>query len=338
LRKILIRGGGVSGLTAAIKLAIADFDVTIQEKRIDFKGTRHTSVLRNYSISARDAMEELKKVGIKIIPEHKICNVIKVSPNYCSMVNGKTIYYSFNRGNFTNSLEQQLILMAKRYGVKFEFGNKSNLKNADIVATGYKNPNIRGYGKVYYNVNIDKKTVYLFYNNEIAPFGYLCVIPSINNNTTVLLVVFSSLINFNMIRILFNKAIKKNKILNFLLKNAVKGNTIIGSSSYQKNPYNNCKKNNKLYIGEAGGFQDASRGFGIRYAILSGVFAAESIIQDVDFPKIIKEYFKEEFDENYRRRMIFNSFENKDYDVMIKDLGESTTIEKYLAYCNENLV
>ena len=40
---------------------------------------------------------------------------------------------------------------------------------------------------------------------------------------------------------------------------------------------------NKLYVGEAGGLQDFMWGFGMRYAITSGVLAAQSILKECEY-------------------------------------------------------
>lgn len=330
-KRILIAGAGVSGLTAAIKLALANFDVTIYEKRNEVvESATHTSVIRNYSIPNMDAIEEFKRIGVNINPESRIHKVIKVSPNYYSHVEGDTIYYTFGRGNIPNSLEKQLFSKAIKSGVNFKFG-VTNIKNVDIVATGYKNePNIKAYGENYLNANVEDETVYLFYNDEFAPKGYLCVIPSKRDCTTILSVTFDTSIDFNQLQRIYTRAIEKNKLLKFLLIGADSIQTVIGGGYYNIDPISDCEKNGVLYVGEAGGFQDASRGFGIRYAILTGALAAESIIKGKDYRKMLKDYFKEEFNENYKRRIIFNHFNNENYDEMIKELGKTTTLNEYI--------
>jgi flavin-dependent dehydrogenase len=338
LKKISIVGAGISGLSAAIKLAEADFDVTVYEKQELNSAPTHTSVIRNYAIPSIDALEEIRNFGIVICPNHSISKVIKVSPNFYATVKGEKTYYSFQRGNHPNSLEKQLFDIATKKGVTFEYGN-SNVKNYDIVAKGHKQiANIIGYGKEYRDVTIEKDTVYLFYDNEISPQGYLCVIPSKDLITTVLSVSFGSKINFNDLKTKFDNAVQNNKILKDLLKDASqKIEPIYGYSFYKHNPILTCNKNGVKYIGDAGGFQDASRGFGIRYAILTGIFAAQSIITGIDYNILLKQYFGDEFLQNHIRRKIFNTYTNNDYDIMIQRMGKTLSIQQYVSMTRKSI-
>ncbi|MEM4257620.1 MAG: NAD(P)/FAD-dependent oxidoreductase [Candidatus Thermoplasmatota archaeon] len=340
MKQLSILGGGISGLSAAITLAKAHYDVTVYEKKESYNHcTPHTSVLRNYAIPTSDALQEIKTMGLDITADNHIDHVIKISPNYCSHVHGEKIYYSLRRGNGKTSLEQQLYHIAEKQDVHFNF-NSTQIKNPTIIACGHNHiPNIKGYGREYKNVPIKNNTVYLFYDNNIAPHGYLCVIPSKENLTTVLSVVFGSAITFDAQKEMFTKAVHENKILKDLLEDATpQPKPIIGYSFYKKNPLQTCIKKNTLYIGDAGGFQDASRGFGIRYALLTGVFAAQSIISGKSYAKILKDYFKHEFIDNYTRRTVFNTYTNTDYDKMIHDIGEKISRDSYISAKRNNIL
>lgn len=336
MAKVSIKGAGIAGLSAAITLAEAGMDVTVYEKKMIMDEMTHTSALRNYSIPSVDALEEFKHVGITITPEQVIRKVVKVSPKFCSFVEGNTIYYTLRRGYNQSSVERQLLSEAEQCGVNIFFGESGD-KDVDIIAEGNgQKPNIIGYGREYENKNLEKDSVYLLYNNKIAPQGYLCVIPSMDDVLTVLAVAFDNT-DFSLLKNLFFRAVDKNKILNDLLEGSSIGKEIFGCSYYDKDPIIHCVRNGVLYVGDAGGFQDASRGFGIRYAILTGVFAAQSIITGREYPDILREYFQGEFEKNLNRRILFNSFTNDDYDRMVHGLGERVTIEQYLTYSNKTM-
>ena len=49
-------------------------------------------------------------------------------------------------------------------------------------------------------------------------------------------------------------------------------------------------ENNQIFTGEAAGLQDILWGFGMRYAINSGYYAAQSIIENKDYEKLIREH------------------------------------------------
>jgi len=56
-----------------------------------------------------------------------------------------------------------------------------------------------------------------------------------------------------------------------------------------------AQENEKLFIGEAAGFQDLSLGIGLRYSIRSGMLASQSILHNVNFDPLWKNEFLEKF-------------------------------------------
>jgi flavin-dependent dehydrogenase len=320
-KEIEILGGGVSGLTAAIILSKNGFKVKVYERENKIgKKHNHISAVRNYE--KKDWLEKIKKMGLDLIPSKTIKTVIRHSPSgfISKTLSERPIFYMFNRGMRKKSLEKQLLEQALKNNVEIIYN--SNKDKATIIATGVKKANIFACGKIYKG-KID--CVHLFYNNIYAPKGYLCILPS-KDEFEVLAVGFDKN-EFLTLEKKFEDAIKKDDILMNVIKNCEVIEEVKGYGNYF-NPIG--YKNGYYYVGEAGGFQDASRGFGIWYAILTGYLAALSIVKKTDYNKKWQNLLSKEVKENIKRRKMFNQLSNKDFDIMVKKMGKKISLEGYI--------
>ncbi|UCG95711.1 MAG: NAD(P)-binding protein, partial [archaeon] len=287
MAKISVAGAGISGMTAAINLAKAGFDVKVFEKAESIGGIPAICALRNYDLN-KDAIEELNACGINLKHFGKIKKVVKFSPNesieeYSSGV----IFYVLERGKSENSLESQLYNRALDVGVEFVFGESVPEGNVDIVATGPKRVDIFAYGHIYKNLGFEKNNLHIIYDNLYSPKGYTYIISS-GGKCLICTVSFDKK-NFKYIPLNFNFLLKKNAGVKKLVgrRNPVK--VVRGYGNYGLP--RSAKKGGRLYVGESAEFQDASKGFGIRYAILSGYLAAKSIINKEDYDGLWKSEF-----------------------------------------------
>lgn len=315
MKSIKINGAGLAGLTAAYLLSKEGYGVEVYEKKdvVGHEFSKYVCALRNYD--GYSVFRELNKFRIKLTDFSISPKVYKISPNYRVYV-GMRSYYLIDMGQSEKSLEQQLYLMCLSEGVKVL--TKNTCDSPDIEATGptKKEKNIFGYGHVYKDTGIDSEEIYLIYNNDIAPKGYTFAVTR-DEYTTVMAVSFDKN-EFLSLNYRFEKSIKNFGFLNELVGNAEKTEEICGMAHYSPNPLKDINNTGVIYIGEAGGFQDASRGFGIRYAISSGALAAQSIIEGRDFSDLVTSYYKKEFEYNYKRREIQDSLTNDDYDDLIQ--------------------
>ena len=80
----------------------------------------------------------------------------------------------------------------------------------------------------------------------------------------------------------------------------------------------NIPKDRKIYIGEAGGFQDYLWGFGMRYAMTSGYYAAKSIIEGKDFYQLCKDELLPKMKVSVVNRLLFKALNDKCYRLLMK--------------------
>lgn len=314
-KSIKILGAGISGLSAAIVLGKAGYDTIVYEKNseIGHKFKRNICALRSYP--GEDPLREFRKLSIDLRATAIKEGIMKMSPAFSRAI-GDRRYYILNTGGNRMALEQQLYADAVSNRVQFYFNWNKPVK-ADIIATGtpIEKANIRGTGFHYLDLDIDKDTLYLIYNNDLAPKGYLYIL-SYKGHSTMMAVSFDKT-KFSTLNETFSKAIKTNVFLSEATKRATVVERIEGYGYYSTDPYIEAVNGRQLLVGEAAGFQDASRGFGIRYAIITGCLAAKNIIEKKDYVSLLSDYFNAEFEENMKRRRIHDKMTNEDFDNSI---------------------
>jgi len=323
---VKISGAGVSGLTAAINLAKHGYDVVVYEKRKSF-ANENICAVRNYDLPM-DAVEEFKKCGVELRPCAKVKKVIKSSPNHSMEEHsrGKAIFYLLERGSSENSIENQLLKQAKELGVKIVTGKPVKEREVDIVATGSRRTDILAYGHMYEGLNTDEDTAYIIYDNLYAPGGYIYILTS--GDRTVIISVSFDKKKFRYLPVNFSLFLRKNELVKTLVGEKEPLGRVSGYGNYDI--LRTAKRNGRYLVGERGFFMDASKGFGIRYAVLTGYLAAKAIVENLDYDELWRDILLEELRRNFKRRIMLNKFTNKDYDMMLCKMGKRIDIENYL--------
>lgn len=322
---IKIAGAGVSGLTAAINLAKNGYNVIVYEKDKSFTKDNICAV-RNYDLK-KDALEEFKECGVNLKPQSKARRVIKFSPNHSIEEHSKNpIFYIFERGSSENSIENQLYKQAMDLGVRIFMGKPVDEKHVDIVATGGRRIDIFAYGHIYKNLKVPEDTAYILYDNLYAPNGYIYVLTA--NRRTVIVTVSFNKKKFRYLPVNFSIFLGKNDFVRNLVKRREPVSKVSGFGNYDI--VKTAKENGRYHVGERGFFMDASKGFGIRYAIITGYLAAKSIVDNFNYDELWKHILKEELERNFKRRVFLKRLTNKDYDLMLRRMGSKVDIENYL--------
>jgi flavin-dependent dehydrogenase len=103
----------------------------------------------------------------------------------------------------------------------------------------------------------------------------------------------------------------------------------VGSSSLLDKPH----QNNRYYVGEAAGLQDLAAGFGIRYAIISGYLAADSIITGSNYNEQISKKFKLQSEFERKRSTNLQKLTNDEIDKIFRKIvekfGNELTVDEY---------
>lgn len=332
VRRVKIAGAGISGMAAAITLARAGVQVDVFEKkrRVGSDGGAHTEGLRNYI--GRDAMEELSQFGLEIKPYSAVQKVVRRSASFSNIVRGLS-FYLIERGGGTGTAEDQLVLQARSLGVKFRFQESLPAKETEIVATGppRDGANIRaaGYRLVAHDSPYPQDEVLSLFDNRYAPCGYICLLPG-SSSASLYGITWRPISHQDFMRRI-RRAMQET-----FLKDVLRGFRICGEISgrgyFSTNPFDTSDDGERLYCGEAAGFQDPVAGFGFRYAALTGVMAAQSLLGHGDYRRMLIERFGEEFKESLKMRAWLNKASNEDLDKLFQGLGPECNVKDYAAW------
>ena len=321
---IHILGAGIAGLVAANLLADAGARVHVYERRRavgSYHGRRTVAMLRRHSSSEKDVLGEMRELGIPHQLDHQVSREIRISRSYQVALRDRTTLFSVIRGDADDSLDSFLLGRALSRGVAVSFGVTTPPARVDIIATGAPEPNIWGYGQTLRVRSPDPDTVYTIYDGHCVPGGYFCVMPSAQGDATFLAVTFDQHAGTTELPRLYAHVLSHHPVIRELARGAEVVSQARGGGFYAQDPYALCMNGRALRVGEAAGFLGAARGFGIRYAMITGALAARALISGRSFRELAKEYLGDEFQAHLVRRRQLASLTDDGYDQMVKAAG-----------------
>ena len=318
-RTITIAGSGISGLVAALILKKNGYNPILYEKASRCGFNRHSDFegLETWNLYS-NPIEELKKIGIKITFNYKVFHSFNVN-----MVDKKSIlikspnpfFYILSRGDQPGDLDYELQSQVEKEDIKINFNQKIRKNQAHIIATGSKKANafIRG---ITFDTDLEDQ-VQLILGNEIAPkgYGYLIVI----NGKATLAVAYKKVKKRTdgILKVLIDYS---KKTFNMKIKN-YKVFSSFGSFNFKQTKVD---ESGRIYIGEAGGFQDYLFGFGIQYAVASASLATESIFKDKSFGSIYRDRIKAHMSVSSRNRKFYERLNDNQLYLITKILSKSS--------------
>jgi flavin-dependent dehydrogenase len=323
-KTIKIGGAGISGLITAINLAKAGYNVQIFDSAKD-SGNRFSNDfqgIENWSYK-EDVLDFLKRINIKV---NFYC---KGSSNLSVWAPGKEpknftfqrpLYYMVKRGLANDSLDQSLKEQALSLGVKIIYNHRVIPQDVNIVATGpiLNDKSIDGMVSGY-TFDTDMNDYHaVILNENYAPNGYSYFLVQ-DNRGTIASCSFKDYKNLNKYREETLEFCRKSK--SFKMNN-VKKFSGTGNFFIPRIP-----KDRKIYIGEASGFQDYLFGFGMRYAMISGYYAANSIILGKNYYKLCKKDIIYKMKSSVINRILFSTLNNSLYIWLIKKYSDKNSVD-----------
>jgi len=320
-RQITIVGAGPAGLTASIILRRFGYNVNLYEQNNnvglrfngDFQG------LENWS-DEKDTLDIIKDLDLKI---NFLCDPyygsdgIFYGPNHkkVKLKSSRPLFYLIARGSNEDSLDRGLLKQAEESGVNIFWGQKLDVvkDGPAIVGTGPKAADAIAKGMVF---KTSHKNIFIgFLDNKIAPKAYAYLIVN-NGKATFASCLFE---DFKNEKFYFNRALSR---LESVIKiDKIEAKEFGGFVNFFNEP-KYSKSNRILYVGENAGFQDALWGFGIKYAILSGYYAAQSIIHNQDYIKLCKKYLGPKLQTSLANRFLFAHLTNYGYSFILSKLAK----------------
>jgi len=320
-KTVRILGAGLSGLSAAINLALNDVNVVVYERRnsVGCQSNTNFQVLQG---EHRQPKEYLAELNLK--PEFNSFSLQKVFFSTQSRDMNLTLkepLYLIQRGG-SGSLEYGLYKQALDLDVEFKFNQNVNESQVDIVATGPRRVEAAGYGEIYENTSFPKDHFFMMYDDKYSPRGwYLYAVPY-DDKIVLMNCLFQPYVS--QAKTLLKKAIKEKKILREIVGNKkpleVTGG--FGNASIPKT----AVVDGRYYVGEAAGFQDPFRGFGMKFALESGKMAADAITKNLDYDRMWRKQFTPQIKANLSRRLFLWLFGGALVDLLYMNTKSGDTI------------
>ena len=281
--EVHILGAGLSGLAAATILAKSDREVHVYEVRHD-SGARFDGDFQGIEnwTSEMDFFDELEEWGLNS-KEFKsdsfgIVDLIHPDDVITKPETDGVAFRVVERGTADHTIDQGFKRMAIESGVKIHYGVRKSPEECDIVAAGPKESSAVAFGEIFETSH--QNLVAFQLNDKLAPgaYSYMIIIDGIGLICTCL----------------WRKQKKSGRYLNETIAWYERNYELdrkpikrVGGKGDFGVP-TKYVSNGRYYVGEAGGLQDFMWGFGMRYAITSGVFAAKSILGECDYEREVR--------------------------------------------------
>lgn len=275
---VTVVGAGPAGLACAIALARSGRRVVVREWHAavghrfhgDFQG------LENWS-SAEDVLDELRVNGIEpsfeSVPVSQGTVFDSRGTSY-RVRSERPLYYLVRRGAVPGTLDHALLQQALAAGVEIRFAEKVGaIDGPAILAGGPRIADAIAVGYVFETGMPDGD--FLALDNRLAPLGYGYLLVH-DGRGTVASCMFTGF--------------KQQE--DHLARTVAFFQEKAGLVMRQPRPFGGfanfrlprtAVQGGHLVVGEQAGFQDALAGFGMRYALRSGLLAARSLIDGTDY-------------------------------------------------------
>lgn len=314
---LMIVGAGPSGLAAAITLARAGRPVLVREWRgrvghrfhDDFQG------LENWS-DPRDVLDEFAACGIAPdFDTHPVRHGIVFDPGGMphSVRSVRPLYYAIRRGDRAGSLDSALLATAHRAGVEVRFNDRvTELTQPGVLAGGPRAAGAIAVGYVF-DTDMDDGD-WLALDPDLAPLGYAYLLVHGGRGTlaTCLFTGFKRQAEYLARTLAFFQA-KTGLVM--------KGAHPLGGFVNVRLP-RHALQGGHAVIGEQAGFQDALAGFGLRYAVRSGVLAARALLEGRDYEALWRREIGGQLRTGIVNRLLFNSLGTQGMRMAIRRLSD----------------
>ncbi len=215
---------------------------------------------------------------------------------------GEPLYYLVGRGWQEGTLDQSLLAQAQALGVEVRFRDRvTRVEGPTVLAGGPREADVIAVGYVFDTYMGDGDWV--CFDNELAPLGYAYLLVHGGRDTVA--------------SCMFTDFKSEAKYVARTVA-AFKGRVGLKMRNERRfGGYGNFRlprtavQGSHLVVGEQAGFQDALAGFGMRYALRSGILAARSIIDGVDYAELWRRKLLGPLQAGVANRFLFNAIGNR---------------------------
>lgn len=319
-KPVTVVGAGPAGLACAIVLARAGRAVIVREwhKTVGTRFHSDFQGLENWSDRV-GVLDELRASGIE--PNFD-CDPVREGTAFDAWgqaypVRGaRPLYYLVHRGSRGGSLDFGLLKQAIAAGAEVRFGDRAKMANGSMVlAIGPRTADAIAAGYVF---ETDRPAGnWIAFNNALAPLGYAYLLIH-RGRGTVASCMFTGF---------KRQAEHVERTVAFFRQHAgleMRNSRPFGGFANFRLP-RTAVQGGHLVIGEQAGFQDALAGFGMRYALRSGILAARSLIEGTDYTELMRRELLPLLRTGAANRFIFNTLGERGWRWALRVLSRSDT-------------
>lgn len=310
---IQIGGAGPAGLAAAITLARAGRRVLVHEvqREVGHRFDGDFQGLQSWS-TQQDALDLLREIGITTEFAMLPCArgyVFDAWGERYEVAGSKTLFYLVERGPGPRTLDTALLEQARGLGVEVRFNSRlDSLEGPGILAAGPKAADAIAVG--YHFETAMENGFWVILDDELAPQGYAYLLV-MNGRGTVKSCMFSS---FKQEHVYVERTVAAFQRLVGLVMVNPRPHGGAGNFHIPARAVTGIHP----VAGEEAGFQDFLWGFGMRYAILSGVLAARSLLEGKDYDMLWRQELESSMWNSMVNRAIFATLGNRGYRWILR--------------------
>jgi len=275
-----IAGAGPAGLSAAITLAQAGEKVIVHEAKqeVGSRFQQDLQGLENWTTEV-DVLDELRSFGLKTSFDSLPCKGGTVfdhwGRNY-PFSSRVPIFYMVKRGPGPGTLDYALLQQARELGVEVHFNSRlQKVSRPAILATGPKAADAIAVG--YHFETKMENGFWVICDDDLAPKGYAYLL-IMKGQGTMKSCMFSG---FKDEKLYVDRTVATfQRLVGLKMDNPV----FHGGVGNFRMPASAVSGPHPV-AGEQAGFQDTLWGFGMRFAIRSGVMAARGLLSGSDYDR-----------------------------------------------------
>jgi digeranylgeranylglycerophospholipid reductase len=323
---IAIIGAGVAGLSCAHELERHGINPIIFERR-NFIGEEYPHVGAVLEIANRPIKDALKyfknNLGINIKPLNTVNSVIHNSPNKTTVIKGNLGYF-LERSRSPADIKVQMYSQLKNTKILFneqaDYVSLSSQFDYVVIANGSNNfTNELGCWKEWVNTyvkgavisgNFNPNSMTVWMNKAYCKNGYAYLTPFSSKKASLSLAV-TNVSDSEIDK--YWEVFLYSENLNYVIEEEYKINHVSGYVY----PH---RIGNIFLTGNAAGMLDPFLGFGVIGSVVSGVMAARSIVNNLDYEKLLHKIVKHNLRLLEFRKAI-NSISNAGYDFIISSIS-----------------